>query len=300
MRGLEIVKSGVLTLIEDKGRYGYADIGIAQSGMADRYSGVLANRLLGNPPFAPLLELSLGGLELLSRIDTCIAVTGADAPLSVNGRSKKLWRTYRIEDGDTVKIGMAKRGQRIYIATKGGFEIAPILGSCSSTLREGIGIFPQKGDILPAHSHSCRTLSYLPPHLIPDFSPHITLRLLPGYQWEDFDQEAKETLLSSAYEVSMATDRMGCRLSGEAIGSARQIISEPIAYGAVQIPPDGQPIIMLNERQTIGGYPKLGTIIPIDAYMLSQAQPGTKITFIKIDLPYATEVSKKLHGFLAG
>ncbi len=300
MKDLEVIRPGIISMMEDRGRFGYGDIGITQSGMADLYSGALANKLLGNAPYTPLLEISLGGAEFVSHIDTCISITGANSTLSINGRTRKPWRSHRIEPGDTIKISMASRGQRIYLAVKGGFDLPPELGSRSTTTKEGFGHNLQAGKMLLCHEHTCRTSTLIPQELIPKFGTTLRLRLLPGYQWDIFSDRGKDLFFSSPYEVTTNTDRMGCRLSGESIGADMQIISEPIAYGAVQIPPDGQPIIMLNERQTIGGYPKLGSIIPMDTYMLSQAQPGTKVTFEQISLTEALELTKKLYGFLAG
>ncbi len=299
MKGLQIVRTGVLALIADGGRNGYADIGITRSGMADRYSGTWANKLLSNHPDTALLEISIGGMELISHIHTCIALTGAQANLMINSRSKKTWRSHKISPGDTIKIGMASRGQRLYLAVKGGFDTVMELGSRSSTPREGLGAKLQSGDLLPCDEYDCRTSTFVPYDYIPSFPSEITLRALPSYQWESFLPEAKDRFFAQTYEVTRSSDRMGCRLAGEPISSAMEIISESISYGAVQIPADGQPIVLLNERQTIGGYPKIATLLPMDSYMLSQARPGTKVRFRQIQLFEAMESTKKLYKFLS-
>jgi biotin-dependent carboxylase-like uncharacterized protein len=299
VKGLEVVRTGIVALIADRGRYGYTDIGITQSGMSDRYSGAWANKLLGNAPNDAALEIALGGMELVSHIHTCIALTGANANLMINSRSKRSWRSHEIKPGDIIRIGMATRGQRMYLAVKGGFDTPLELGSRSTTPKEGLGATLTAGDTIPCGEYHCRTQAFVPHEFIPDFGESFSLRVLLGYQRSTFDTDVQDLFFSSEYKVTHSTDRMGCRLSGKPLKTSAEIISEPISYGTIQIPRDGQPIVLLNERQTIGGYPKIGTLIPMDAYMLSQAQPGTTVRFKKIELGEATEITKKLYGFLA-
>jgi len=299
MSGLRITKAGILTQIEDRGRIGYGDIGITQSGVADGYSAAWANRLLFNPSGTPLLEIVLGGVAFVAEIETAIALTGAVATLKINGIVQALWRVHLLKEGDSVEIGLASSGLRLYLAVKGGFRCHKELGSCATTLKEGFGAKVEKGDHLLCDPCTSLPIAAVPRNLIPEYLDVLTLRVLLGYQSEYFSDISKETFFSTPYQVTPATDRMGCRLQGEPIAyEGGELISEPIAYGSIQIPADGQPIVLLNERQTIGGYPKIGTVIPMDSYRLAQARPGTTVAFKEIGLKEAVEVTQELEGFM--
>jgi len=299
MSGLRVLKAGILSQIQDRGRVGYGDIGITQSGVADGYSAAWANRLLFDPADSPLLEILLGGVVLLAKVDTFIAVTGAQTTLEINGESAALWRTHAVKSGDKIEIGMASSGLRLYLAAKGGFRCMQVLGSCATTLKEGLGSKVRKDDLLVCNECTSLPLASTPKALIADYSEVLTLRLELGYQADLFTAEQRALFFSSPYLVTQETDRMGCRLQGEPLGyEAGELISEPIAYGSVQIPPDGQPIVLLNERQTIGGYPKIGAVIPMDCYRLAQARPGTTVAFQEIGREEAVRVTKVLLRFL--
>ena len=299
MSGLRITKAGLLAQIQDRGRVGYGDIGITQSGAADGYSAAWANRLLFNTPDAPLLEILLGGMSFVSEVETTISLTGAQAELRINGTPQALWKTHHVKPGDSIEIGLASSGLRLYLAVKGGFGCTQELGSCATTLKEGMGAKAEEGDLLLCGHYSTLPIVSTPQNLIPEYLDVVTLRVVLGYQSEQFSAEQKEIFFSTPYQVTQATDRMGCRLEGEPIAyRGDELISEPIAYGSIQIPADGQPIILLNERQTIGGYPKIGAVIPMDCYRLAQARPGTTVAFQEIGLEEAVRVTQELMGFL--
>ncbi len=301
MSGLRVTKAGILTQIEDNGRVGYGDIGITQSGVADRYSAAWANRLLFNKSDDAVLEILLGGAVFVAEAETAIALTGAEAMLKINGTVSALWRGHLLKKGDRVEIGLATNGLRLYLAVKGGFGCQQVLGSCATTLKEGFGRKVEEGDLLPCDTCTSLPAAVTPQALIPEYLDVATLRVVMGYQEVQFSASAKECFFSTPYRVTQATDRMGCRLEGEPISyEGGELISEPIAYGSIQIPADGQPIILLNERQTIGGYPKIGSVIPMDCYRLAQARPGTIVAFKEIGLEEAVEVTRELMGFLYG
>ena len=300
MSGLRVTKAGLLTQIQDRGRLGYGDIGITQSGVADAYSATWANRLLFNAPDAALLEILLGGVTLLAEVDTFIALTGAQTTLQINGISRACWRVHAIKAGDRIEIGMASSGLRLYLAVKGGFACPKILDSCATTLKESFGEKIQVDDLLACSDHHSSPLTATPENLIPEYLDVVTLRVVLGYQFDLFGSEQKATFFSTPYQVTQATDRMGCRLQGEPITyEGAELISEPIAYGSIQIPADGQPIVLLNERQTIGGYSKIGSIIPMDCYRLAQARPGTTVAFKEVGLEEAVAVTRELKKFLS-
>jgi len=272
----------VLFRSEDFGRFGYGDLGITQSGMADRYSGAWSNRLLLNPSDAPVLEMLLGGVSLVSRIETSVAVTGAVSTLKIDGKVQAMWRSHQVKKDTLIEIAPATKGLRVYLSVKGGFRAKSILESVSVTPKENFGYKLQEGDLLFCESGYPFVPTAMKAEYIPAFPEVLTLRVLAGYQYEMFDSRQREVFFGTPYVVTLETDRMGCRLEGTAVGTGCEIISEPISYGAIQIPSDGQPIVLLNERQTIGGYPKIGTVLPMDCYRLAQARPGTTVVFEEV------------------
>lgn len=301
MSGLRLQKAGILLQIQDCGRFGYGAIGITQSGSADAYSAAWANRLLLNTSDAPLLEILLGGASWISEAETVIAVTGAEAILEINGEERALWRSHVVKRGDHIVLGMARRGLRLYLAVKGGFACKKRLGSCATTLKEHLGQKIQAGELLHCGTSMSQLCRSVPEDLRPIYDDTMRLRVLSGYQSEHFSKEQKALFFSAFYMVTQATDRMGCRLQGDpVVYDGEELVSEPIAYGSIQIPSDGQPIVLLNERQTIGGYPKIGSVIPMDCYRLAQAKPGTKIRFEEIAIEDAVQKSRALMVFLGG
>ncbi len=295
MSGFEVLRSGMLSLYVDEGRFGYGDIGITQSGPADRYAARQANRLLGNPPRATLIEVNMGGLTLRATTATTIALTGGTAIVKINGRRKPLWHTYTIAPNDTIEIGMITQGLRIYLAATGGFDAPGYLGSTSVSLRDHLGHMIEGGDHLRCSPAKPFPLPRsLPSHLIPTYDSEITLRYVRGTQAEMLGQDLEAQFTDTPWKVTNATDRMGCRLEGTPLAHTYEILSEPIAYGTIQLPRDGQPIVLLNERQTIGGYPKLGAVIPSDAWKLAQARPGTIVHFRKVSVEEARMIEERL------
>ena len=298
MSRMRVIDPGMLTLIEDGGRYGYGNIGITQSGPADRYSAAWANRLLGNQPDAAVLEITMGGAVFEALGTIRIALTGADARLQINNQSVAHWCTHTLHRGDHLQTGMATEGLRIYLATDGGWGCQTVLGSCATTPRERLGSILRAGVILESRGHPSQTRRVrtslsrcTPPRQRIDFTPLLRLRMVPTYHHDRFDPLARAHMIAQRFRVTPATDRMGCRLRGSPIASPGEILSEPTACGAVQIPPDGQPIILLNDHQTIGGYPIIGTVIPPDLSRLAQARPGTQIAFTYITLDEALHIT---------
>jgi len=288
MNALRVIRPGMLSLIEDGGRTGYGAIGITPGGPADRYSARWANHLLGNRPGSPLLEITLGGARFEALGPLRIALTGADAPLTINDVPRPLWHRYLLKKGDVVALGMARRGLRVYLATEGGWQCRPKLGSCAATLREHLGEALETGALLRGAPPTASALpAHVPPRFQRAFDPDLTLRVVASYHHDLFPLSARECFFSQRYRVTTATDRMGCRLSGKAIDTPGEILSEPTTLGAVQIPSDGQPIVLLAERQTIGGYPVIGTVIPCDVDRLAQAQPGSRVMFRPVSLAAA-------------
>jgi biotin-dependent carboxylase-like uncharacterized protein len=208
-------------------------------------------------------------------------------PLSINGEERGGWEVHPVRTGDLIKLGFAGSGCRSYLGVAEGFAIAASFGSTATVVREGIGGLRGAalgiGDQLPCSAVASRKLYYLPAADRPRYQDVLTVRVIPGYQQHHFSRAAQRRFFGSAYRVSERCDRMGYRLEGPAIDCEIDgILSEGICLGAIQIPPDGQPIVLLNDRQTIGGYPKIGAALSLDIARLAQMTPGGSVYFAPI------------------
>jgi len=288
MSAFVVLDPGVLSCVQDMGRFGYAHVGLTQGGPADVVSYRIADLLLQNPQPSCQIEVSVGGLSVVALTDSVFCVTGAQMPLTVNGQAKSLWQSHSVKKDDVIRLGYAKSGVRCYLAVAGGFRLAKDFGSNSTVLREKVGGIAgaalQQGQFLPVRSAYRPLFWSLPEKLWPDFSAPLELALLPGYQQHWLDDSQWQQLCTSDYQVSGMSDRMGYRLLGEPLAyQPKALLSEGICYGAVQLPPDGLPIVLLNDRQTLGGYPKPGVILARHAAALAQRQQGQAISFYKIE-----------------
>ena len=287
MSGFRVLEQGVFSLFQDAGRLGYHALGLTTGGPMDGEAFYWANRLAGNAEGATTLEVAQGGLRLECTGATSVAVAGAAMSLKINGQTKALWRSHRMTAGDVVELGHAAVGLRAYVAASGGFEAPVYFGSTSVVRREGLGSLLHAGQEIvcgaPADSDWA-----LPMEQIPRYESVVTLRVVVGYQASEFSAGALGMFYGSTFQVSPRSDRMGYRLEGNAMAAPTgERLSEGIAYGAVQVPPDGQPIVLLNDRQTIGGYPKLGTVLSLDCWKLAQCVPGATVCFEVISLEAA-------------
>ena len=301
-KGLLVIKGGVQSSIQDCGRQGFSDIGLTQSGAMDEVAFGYANYLVGNSFNTPCVEIALGGLVLKARSSQSIAICGANMQPSLNGKPIALWQTHHMQSGDELSFGFASEGQFTYLAVAGGLKTPYLYGSFSTSIKEGLGGIEgrklQEGDVLPSEGKRLFEKRRLKPSLIPSYPQTITLRVLPGYQEELFDAKAQETFYQTPYVFKGEGDRMGYRLSGEkVVPKVTGILSEPICYGAVQIPSHGEPIILLKERQTIGGYPKIGSVLACDCFKLAQLRAGGTIHFQKIDVQEARRLSLASKAF---
>lgn len=288
----EVVHPGILTTIQDLGRYSQSHLGLTSGGPADKQAYLWANRLLNNPEHCPLLEINFGGLKLIANTATTIAVTGANGSLTINGNAKETWRSHHINPDDEIEIGFATEGCRTYLAVFEGFVVEPQFSSVSTVIREKVGGINGRalaaGDLLFYKPTPKQTLYALSAEDIPHYSGSLTLQVVTGYQHVFFDRVELAKFFSNEYRVSAQCDRMGYRLNGPAIQSGiSQMLSEGICKGAIQIPPDGQPIVLSVDRQTIGGYPKLGSVLSLDLDLLMQSSQGAKINFEPISIHYA-------------
>lgn len=309
-KGLRVVNAGILSLTQDLGRFGYQHLGLAPGGAADEHAFLWANRLLGNSPNSPALEICLGGLHLEAELATRVALTGADAQAALNGQRLAAWQTVDLKAGDRLKFGHPQSGVRSYLAVQGGFHVTPSFGSVATVMREGIGGLDGAGSALKkadrllfaqasgGHSTPGHLPKRVPPAYLPDYSETPVLRVIEGHQAMLFEKKQLEVFYSSDYLINSQSDRMGARLTGPSLTPREEgIISEGTSFGAIQVPPDGQPIVLLKDRQTIGGYPKLGTVFALDAFALAQRQPNTQVRFEPMDLNQAQQLLSRFYDF---
>ncbi len=292
MSGFLVKQPGLLSLLHDRGRYGAHKLGLTSGGPLDFVAFDWANRLLENDTNATCLEVGFGGLTLEAQVSTSFTITGADAPCKLNGKTIEQWQTCDIDAGDQLEIGFATAGTRCYLGVSGGFNIAPSFGSSSTVLREKIGGLHgdklQAGDQLPCDS-ALRSQHYrVEESDRPSYGDEASLRVVKGYQQAAFDPVQQWRFFNSEYTLTDRCDRMGFRLEGENVHSDMvSMLSEGICLGAIQIPADGQPIVLMNDRQTIGGYPKIGSVIALDCARLAQMSPGSRVRFDEVSIEHA-------------
>ncbi len=288
MNWLEIVQAGFQASLQDEGRKGYAQHGLARGGAMDIRARRWANKLLDNPADAATVELLLGGFRAICHGRVQLAITGADAPVTINRKPVAMWQTVTLQDGDELAIGHARNHRFICIAIAGGFDGPSLFGSRSVVIREAFG---ETSPLAPGNR--LKALAQTPelpwrqaPEQARDYlTKPPTLRIIPGYQYRSFTRQDIVRLTTQEYQVSELSDRMGYRLEGRAMTATPPgIISEGLCPGAVQIPGDGQPIVLMTDCQTIGGYPKPGVVSRLDLAALAQQLPGGKVRFELADL----------------
>lgn len=295
---LEILNQPIFALLQDKGRFSYMSIGVTNSGVMDEYAFYTLNMLLENEANTNVIELSLAGMECVVHAPTHLALTGATCQFFINNEPCQMWRRYAVNKGDVIKITTLLEGSRVYLGVKGGFLVEKEFGSNATTLKEHLGGLDgerlKKGDVLSFKPFSNNTYTTkLKEAFIPSYNNTLELRMTLGFQEEFF--ENKEAFFENTYTISNDFNRMGCKLKGTPLKCHLDgIISEGICFGAVQVPPDGEPIILLKDRQTIGGYAKIGTVLAIDCFKLAQAKPNTKVRFKAIS---QQEAQAKLKAF---
>ncbi|MER7772777.1 biotin-dependent carboxyltransferase family protein [Kitasatospora sp. NPDC096140] len=284
MSELVVVRPGPLTTVQDLGRRGVAHLGVPRAGALDEPALRAANRLVGNEPGAAGLETTLGGVALRAVGTVVVAVTGAPAPVRVDGRPAAWGAPVVVPDGAVVEVGPATDGVRGYLAVAGGIAVPPVLGSRSADLLSGLGPAPlAAADRLPVGAAPpYRARAELVPLPAPPAELVLRLRLGPRADW--FTAEAVARLGRDGYRVSSTSNRVGLRTEGPAVARARdgELPSEGMVSGAVQIPPDGQPVVFLADHPTTGGYPVIGVVPAADLAAAAQARPGTPVRFVPL------------------
>ena len=289
---LEVISPGPLTNFQDLGRFGFGQYGVAPSGAVDSFSLRVGNRLVGNGENEAGLEMTLAGPALIALWEITIAITGADIQPQLNGIPIPMWHSLIMRKGDRLSSKGIRSGLRAYLAVGGGINADMVLGSRSTNLGARFGGLSGrpliKSDILSAytpHTHLKTEGTALPVQWIPSHTPDVTLRVILGPHQHHFDPEMLSLFQQAVYDVTEQLDRTGIRLTGLSIKEKADlktsIISEGVVSGAIQIPGDGQPIIILGETVT-GGYRKIACVISADLHWLGQLRPGDRVRFISV------------------
>ena len=282
--GARVEHPGWGTTVQDLGRTGVMRFGLTPGGAADSYAAQWANRLLQNPMSAATLEILPGGFTLRLLTDCQLALTGADLGATYNQQRLQPWTSWWAQAGAELRCGSAQSGLRAYLAVLGGWQTPLCFGSRSTVVREGLGGLDGSalilGDELPICDQTPQPQRHVAAHWQPNYDSALTLRYIPGYQQASFDPTVIAQFHQAQYRVSPQSNRMGVRLNGPSLAlPERQPQSEGIALGTLQITGAGQPIVLLQDRQTVGGYFKLGSVCWYNCAQLAQRMPESRVQF---------------------
>ncbi|MBY6086066.1 5-oxoprolinase subunit C family protein [Priestia flexa] len=313
---VNIIRPGLLTTVQDLGRQGFQKEGIIVSGAMDVLALRIANLLVGNEEEKAALEITLMGPKIRFEEDTLIAITGGDLSPTIDGEPVKMWRPVFVSKGSMLAFGVPKSGCRAYLSISGSFIIDPVMGSLSTSLRPEVGGFKgralQAGDQLFCHPKTKmgevirnRLLNKqtdkpfkqafwtIHPDFLPRYEENPTISVIEGPEYAWFTKESKAVFFDTSYAVTPQSDRMGYRLQSESTilerTNKRELLSTAVTFGTIQVPSDGQPIILLADHQTTGGYPRIGQVASADFSTLAQIPPGKQLQFQKISLQAAQE-----------
>ena len=289
MNSLTILQSAPRMQLQDLGRFGYAHTGLSQGGPIDLHAHCWANRLLENKPHATTLEISYGNCLFKANSNCSIAITGAEMNAQIDGVALQNWSTHFIRKGQILQLHYATKGIHAYLAIQQGFQTPPVLGSSATVIRNQIGSLLKENSNLEFIHHATpeKTSKRIPAQYIPDYDIAKNIRVILPI---DQDADLSEKLIKNQFTISQKSDRMGINLiAAQPLPSQPGIISEGISLGAIQLPPSGNPIILLNDRQTQGGYKKIGAIARVDLPLLVQTRPGTSITLGPISRDQAAQ-----------
>ncbi|EHQ62732.1 biotin-dependent carboxyltransferase family protein [Paenibacillus dendritiformis] len=303
---IRVEMAGLLTTVQDSGRFGFQKYGVLASGAMDAVALRLANLLAGNQEGAAALEITLIGPKLVFEKAAVVALAGGNLSPAVDGVSLPLWRPVFIPAGKTLTFGRAVSGCRLYLAVAGGIHVPEVMGSRSTYLRAGIGGFRgralQAGDVLVTgasaawpemSSDEVVVLPWGASHeLRPAYQDNPVLRVVQGPEYHRFDEETRRKLWTERFRVTPQSDRMGYRLEGVplALADPLDMVSSAVGAGTIQVPPEGKPIVLLADRQTAGGYPRIAHVISVDLPLIAQVKPGGQIRFEEVSLEEAQDL----------
>jgi antagonist of KipI len=309
---IKVAKPGLLSTVQDLGRYGFQKYGVIVSGSMDPIAHRISNWLVGNAENESVLEMTLTGPALEFKENCLISICGGDLSPSIGGQPVPLWRSVLVKKGSTLKFGGCKSGARGYLAIAGGIDVPRVMNSRSTYLRAEIGGFDgrslKEGDTLESgvlQEDSKEMVEYLTPYLEDKpfteidwsissefISIHQTekaVRVIEGPEYDLFKEESRQAFFGNPFKISPQSDRMGYRLEGPqlALKQDSNMISEAVSFGTIQVPSDGNPIILLADRQTTGGYPRIGQVASVDLSLIAQTKPGEEISFTAVTLEEA-------------
>lgn len=307
--GIEILSPGLQTSIQDLGRYGLRKYGVIVSGAMDSFAHRVANILVGNDEGEATLEITLLGPKILFKEDTLISICGGNLSPKINNKLIPMWRPIYIKKNSILSFGENTQGARAYLAFAGSFAVDTVMGSKSTYLRAKIGGYNgrklESGDMLNIEAPSAVSMKiinellkvkgmkdyYYPKwgvstSILPKYNSNSIIHVVKGGEFDFFCDSSKQNFFCKSYLITPQSDRMGYRLKGDLLELNRpmEMLSEAVALGTIQVPPDGNPIILLADRQTTGGYPKIAQVISIDIPIMAQRKPGDKINFKEITL----------------
>ncbi|AWC32933.1 biotin-dependent carboxyltransferase family protein [Bacillus cytotoxicus] len=305
---VEVLHAGMFTTVQDIGRYHYQQYGVPVGGAMDRMALRIANILVGNKENEAGLEITMMGPKLLIKKTTLLATGGADIGAVLNGEPIPLWRPIVAKEGSMLCFRRGEFGCRTYVAFAGGIDVACSMGSKSTYVRASIGGIEgralKKGDQLqigiPSSVATCMIEKLLDEkriytqwgvcrHILPKYSRYPVIRIITDFEWNEFSKESQASFFTKEYKVSHYADRMGYRLKGEHLKRIEdyEVLSSAVTFGTVQVPPGGQPIILMADRQTTGGYPRIGNVISVDLPILAQLKPSDYVTFVQTSMEEA-------------
>lgn len=298
--GIIVENPGILTTVQDEGRFGYQQFGVSPAGPMDTKSFYLANILAGNERSEGALEMTFQGASITFTKDNIVAITGADMSPNIDGRTAPMYQAFVVHEGETLSFGMTNgNGCRTYIAFAGGLDVPLVMGSKSTLMRNNLGGIEGRKLIKGDKIEFCAPKTELPNmnirKLVPERFPQkeLTLRVVTGPQDNEFSEEELRKFFWYGAKITNEFDRMGCRLEREEPLKHKgdgNIITDGISFGSIQVPTNGQPIIMLADRQSTGGYTKIGTVISVDLPKLTQSMAGYHVRFIRVGIELAQEL----------
>ncbi|MBG0967863.1 biotin-dependent carboxyltransferase family protein [Bacillus sp. SRB3LM] len=308
---VEVLHAGMFTTVQDLGRSHYQQYGVPVGGAMDQSALRMINMLVGNEENEAGLEITIMGPKLLIKKPALLAIGGADMEPLLNGERIPLWRPILAEEGSMLCFGKVKSGCRAYVTFAGGIHIDRTMGSKSTYIRATIGGIEgrmlKKGDYFQIGAQpemaNCfiqdlqkderiKTKWAISNSVLPKYKKHPKLRVIADFEYNQFTEESRKAFFTKEYKVSNHADRMGYRVEGEVLNriEEKEILSSPVTFGTIQVPNGGQPIILMADRQTTGGYPRIGNIISVDLPLLAQLKPGDYVSFEKITLEEAEQL----------
>jgi biotin-dependent carboxylase-like uncharacterized protein len=310
---IEILRPGALASVQDLGRPGFRRFGVGTAGALDRVALMVGNRLLGNAPGSAAIEFTLGRAAVRFHADMRVALAGAECRANLDGVTVWSWHAFDAHRGETLTLPAAQGGTRTYLCVAGGIAVDPVMGSRSTDLKAGFGGFQgrplREGDRLPAGREGLPGESEWIGVAAPSWALPIKpiggvlpIRMLPGIEYEQFDANSQSALWDADWTITPNSNRMGLRLQGPALareaGRTADLLSHGVMPGVMQVPPGGQPIALMADAQTTGGYPKIGVVIGADLWRLAQVPLGGAVRFVRVSLEQAAAAQAELDRYL--